>query len=86
MGVGGAAGEGYRVLGQMLGGVLGGVGLGWLVDQLAHTSPWGLVGGLVIGTGLSIYSTVQTASRFGAKAKSQPTAVQPPPVDEDDEA
>jgi ATP synthase protein I len=67
-GVGGAAADGYRMLGEMLGGVLGGVGLGWLVDHFAHTNPWGVVGGLVIGAGLSIFATVQTASRISAKA------------------
>jgi ATP synthase protein I len=67
-GVGQSAADGYRMLGEMLGGVLGGVGLGWLVDHFVHTSPWGLVGGLVIGSGLSVFATVQTASRISAKA------------------
>jgi ATP synthase protein I len=73
-GVGGEAGAGYRLLGQMLGGVLGGIGLGWLVDHFAHTTPWGLVSGLLIGAGLSIYSTVRTASRLGARTAAQVTA------------
>ena len=84
-GLGGAAGDGYRVLGQMLGGVLGGVGLGWFADHLAHTSPWGLVGGLVIGTGLSIWSTIQAASRLGAAAKTQRGTADPAPMDDDDD-
>src|SRR5579863_9671855 len=66
-GLGSEAGAGYRLLGQMLGGVLGGIGLGWLVDHFAHTSPWGVVLGLLIGAGLSIYSTVRTASQMGAR-------------------
>jgi ATP synthase protein I len=68
-GIGGAASDGYRLLGQMLGGVLGGIGLGWLVDRFAHTSPFGVVGGLLIGAGLSIYATVRTASRVSARAQ-----------------
>ncbi|MEO8812462.1 MAG: AtpZ/AtpI family protein [Caulobacteraceae bacterium] len=79
----GAAGDGYRLLGQMLGGVLGGIGLGWLVDRFAHTSPWGVVGGLVIGAGLSIYATVRTASAMSARAKLQ--SATPPSVAADDE-
>ena len=67
-GVGGAAGQGYRVLAQMLGGIMGGLGFGWLVDHFAHTRPWGVLIGLVIGTGLSIYGTIQTASRISAEA------------------
>ncbi|HEY5071711.1 MAG TPA: AtpZ/AtpI family protein [Caulobacteraceae bacterium] len=67
-GIGGAAGDGYRLLGQMLGGVLGGLGLGWALDHFARTGPWGIVGGLIVGAGLSIYATVQTASRISARA------------------
>lgn len=84
-GLGGAAGDGYRVLGQMLGGVLGGVGLGWFADRLAHTSPLGLVIGLVIGSGLSIWSTIQTASRIGAAPKIERGTVDPAPIDDDDD-
>ncbi len=81
-----AGGDGYRVLGQLLSGLLGGIGLGWLLDQVAHTTPWGLVSGLLIGTGLSIVSTVRMASRFGAGTNSQPPPDVPATVDDDDEA
>jgi ATP synthase protein I len=81
-GLGSEAGAGYRLLGQMLGGVLGGIGLGWLVDHFAHTSPWGVVLGLLIGSGLSIYSTVRTATRMGARTAPGPTVR---PRDDDDD-
>jgi ATP synthase protein I len=80
-----AGGDGVRVLGQLLSGLLGGIGLGWLLDQVAHTTPWGLVGGLAIGTGLSIFSTVRMASRTSAAANSQPPPDVPAGVDDDDE-
>jgi len=83
--LGGEAGAGYRLLGQMLGGVLGGIGLGWLVDHFAHTGPWGLVLGLLIGAGLSIYSTVRTASRMGAKMGSGTGPAAPGPDDDEDD-
>jgi ATP synthase protein I len=73
-GLGGSAGEGYRMLAQMLGGVLGGLGFGWLVDHFAHTGPWGLLIGLASGAGLSIYGTVQTATRISARAASDGAA------------
>ena len=69
----------------MLGGVLGGIGLGWLVDHFAHTGPWGLVAGLLIGAGLSIFSTVQTASRMSAKAKESSGPVAAVPDDDEDD-
>lgn len=83
-GLSGEAGAGYRLLGQMLGGVLGGIGLGWLVDHFAHTSPWGLVLGLLIGAGLSIYSAVRTASEMAARLGSGKGPPAPPDDDEDE--
>jgi len=49
------------------------------------TSPWGLVGGLVIGTGLSIYAVVLTASRMSARAVSDLNGSAPAPHGVDDE-
>lgn len=31
--------DGYRLLADLIGGVLVGVGFGWLLDHYAHTSP-----------------------------------------------
>ena len=67
----GGASEGYRLLGQMLGGVLGGAGLGWVFDRFAHTSPWGLLAGLLIGAGVSIYATVRAAQAISARTRTQ---------------
>jgi ATP synthase protein I len=64
--VGAGVSEGYRLIGQLLGGVFGGVGLGWLLDHFAHTRPFGLVGGLLVGTTMSIVATIRTASRMSA--------------------
>ncbi len=58
-----AMAQGYRFVGEVVGGVLGGVGLGWLLDRFAHTQPWGVVGGLLIGTGFSIFTAVTAAAR-----------------------
>ena len=83
-GFGAEAGEGYRLLGQLLGGVLGGVGFGWLVDHFARTGPWGLVGGLGIGVALSLYAAVRTASRISARAEARMGPVSPS-ADDDEE-
>lgn len=79
-----AASEGYRLLAGLIGGLLGGLGLGWLFDQVAHTAPFGLIGGLLIGVGASTYSAVRAAGRMSAQAsaKSGPAPAVP---DEDDE-
>ena len=88
---GGEAGaEGYRLVAGLIGGLLGGLGLGWFFDRVAHTAPIGLISGLLIGIGLSTYSAVRTAGRMSAQAsaKSGPVKSVPAPDsvgdDEDD--
>src|SRR5579872_1955120 len=63
-----AMAQGYRFVGEVVGGVLGGVGLGWLLDRFAHTQPWGVIGGLLIGSGISIFAAVSAAVRANSKA------------------
>ena len=77
-----AMAQGYRFVGEVVGGVLGGVGLGWLLDRFAHTQPWGVVGGLLIGTGFSIFTAVTAAARA---SKKQLDALGPLPNAPDDE-
>lgn len=80
-----ASGDGYRMLGGMLSGVLGGLGLGWLLDRVAHTSPLGVVGGLLIGSGVSVYAAVRTAMAMSARASSRSGPAPEAPDDEEDE-
>ncbi len=40
---------GNRVLSELLGGLAGGLFLGWLIDHFAGTSPWGLLGMMFFG-------------------------------------
>jgi ATP synthase protein I len=84
-----AAGEAYRMMAGLIGGLLGGLGLGWTFDyavgHFVHTSPWGLVGGLLIGVGLSTYSAVRTAGRMSASARAASGPVPAVHDDEDDD-
>ena len=86
LGGGDAGAEGYRLVAGLIGGLLGGLGLGWFFDRIAHTTPFGLIGGLLIGIGLSTYSAVRTAGRMSAQAsaKAGPVHSVPAADDEDD--
>jgi ATP synthase protein I len=86
LGEAGSAGEGYRLVAGLVGGVLGGLGLGWFFDQVAHTSPIGLICGLLIGTVGSIVGTVFSALRMSARATAKNgTAPAAPDQNEDDD-
>jgi ATP synthase protein I len=63
--------DGYRLLADLIGGVLVGLGFGWLLDHFVGTQPWGMVGGLLIGMGLAIFSVVRKATKLSAQASSQ---------------
>ena len=83
LGLGESASEGFRMLGQILGGVLGGLGLGWLVDRLAGTSPIGVLVGLLIGVGVSVFAAVRQAIATSDKTAAE--GVPPAASDEDDD-
>lgn len=76
------SGAAYRLIGELIGGVLGGLGLGWVLDQLVHTNPWGAIVGTLLGTGAAIYSIARSAGKM-ADAEPKGTAV--PFDDEDDD-
>jgi len=50
---------GYQALGSLFGGILVGIGLGWVVDHYVHTTPWGMVVGTVLGLVAAIYTIVK---------------------------
>jgi ATP synthase protein I len=62
-------GEGYRLLGEVIGGVLGGLGLGWLFDSVAHTTPFGVVIGMLAGTAAAGYAAVKSAGTPAAESQ-----------------
>ncbi len=59
-----AMAQGYRFLGEVVGGVFMGAALGWLLDHFARTTPFGLIAGLLGGAGLSIFVAVRSATKI----------------------
>ena len=81
------SGAGYRLIAELVGGVLGGLGLGWIVDRLAGTSPWGLIVGVLLGTGAAVFAIARSAGRMSAAAQEKAGGPAPsvPFDDEDDD-
>lgn len=80
-----AAGYGYRLMAVLLGGAFVGIGFGAMVDVLAHTAPFGMIVGVLLGFGISIWMAVRSAQQMSAEAASEwGPATDLPPDDEDD--
>jgi ATP synthase protein I len=54
---------GNRVLAELLGGVAGGLFLGWLIDHFAGTSPWGLLVMLFLGIFVAFRNIIRMSNR-----------------------
>ena len=65
---GAAVGYGYRIMAEMIGGVFVGLGFGAGVDVLAKSAPWGMIVGVLLGFGISIWMAVRSAQRMTAEA------------------
>jgi ATP synthase protein I len=59
---------GYRLLGLLLGGVVVGLGFGAAIDAIAKTTPFGMIIGVLVGFGVSVWMAVRTAQRMSAEA------------------
>ena len=80
-----AASQAYRILAELIGGVLVGLAIGFGVDHLLGTAPWGIIGGVLLGFGVSVWMARRTANRLMALAKKDGRVVQSVPFDDDDE-
>ncbi len=69
-----ASSQAYKILAELLGGVLVGIAAGAIVDRFAGTAPWGLIGGVLLGFALSVFMARRTANRLMAQAKAEEAA------------
>jgi ATP synthase protein I len=79
-----AASQAWRILADLLGGVLVGLAIGFGIDHFAGTAPAGIIGGVLGGFALSVWMAWRTAQRLMAEAKKhgEPKSV---PFDDEDE-
>jgi len=54
--------SGNRVLADLLGGILGGAAVGWAIDALAGSTPWGLLVCLFLGIGVAFRNIIVAAN------------------------
>ncbi len=54
---------GNRVLAELLGGLLGGAVIGWVIDTFAGTSPWGLLVMLFLGIIVAFRNIIRISNR-----------------------
>lgn len=79
------AGQAYRIIAELIGGVLVGLAAGFGVDRLAGTMPWGLIGGVLAGFAVSLWMAHRTAQRLMAEAKASGIEPQSIPFDDEEE-
>jgi len=58
----------FRLASEFVAGVLVGAALGWGLDYLAGTSPWGLIGLLLLGFCAGLLNVVRAAGRMSSGA------------------
>ncbi|MEE4538693.1 MAG: AtpZ/AtpI family protein [Erythrobacter sp.] len=54
--------SGNRVLADLLGGILGGAAVGWAIDALFGSLPWGLLACLFLGIGVAFRNIISAAN------------------------
>ena len=54
---------GNRVLAELLGGMVGGALIGWVIDRFAGTQPWGLLVMLALGTGAAFRNIIRISTQ-----------------------
>jgi len=53
--------RGFRLSTELVGGVLVGAGLGWLIDRWLNTTPWGLIVFLLLGFAAGVLNVMRAA-------------------------
>ncbi len=53
--------KGFRLSSELVGGVLVGAGLGWLIDRLLGISPWGFIVFLLLGFVAGVLNVMRSA-------------------------
>lgn len=80
-----AAGQAWRILADLFGGVFVGLAIGAILDRFAGTGPWGIIGGVLLGFAVSVFMAWRTAQSLMAKARASGVEPQSVPFNDEDE-
>ena len=80
-----AVSQAYRIIAELFGGVIVGLALGAGIDWLAGTAPAGLIGGVLLGFGVSVWMAWRTANRLMAQAKAEAGELPSVPFDDEED-
>ena len=76
---------GFRLASDLLAGVLAGFAIGWALDYWLGTSPWFLLGLIVLGMAAGILNVIRAATSMEAKRHLEQTSGEGLPRVRDDE-
>jgi ATP synthase protein I len=79
------SGYGYRLIGVLIGGVFVGLAFGAIADALLHIRPWGMIAGVLLGFGVSIWMAVRSAQQMSVAVAKEYGPPKDLPLDDEDE-
>lgn len=81
---GNALGQAFKILTELVVGVVVGGGIGWVLDRQLGTAPWLMILFLVVGFAAGMSNVVRTARRLQAQSEPLQRAAPSVPDDDDD--
>ena len=80
-----AAGQAWKIIADLFGGVFVGLAIGFGIDHFAGTTPVGIIGGVLVGFAISVWMAWRTAKRIQAEAEASGVRPQSVPFDDEEE-
>lgn len=78
-------GRAFRLGSEFVAAIIVGAGLGWGVDQLIGTTPWGMIILLLLGFAAGVLNVIRATAEMNAEAAKLPMAPSVPDDEEEDD-
>ena len=82
---GSAFGQGTRLALELVSGVLVGAGLGYVIDRMAGTKPWGMILFFLLGLTAGFMNLIRAVNREAAKVSQEELDALPKVLDDDED-